>query len=316
MASIEQQSNPGKTIVFVHGRGRKPDPQTLESIWAEGLRAGVERDYAKSGELAAFNDVNLSLAYYGDLTNERRKDRTPAYDEALDVADLNNTLQTLKALGSAKKFRRGGYEGLPGRSSLKEFLADVGAPILSSLRLTEVALAKRMPELAAYWNDDGAFAQVARQRVRERLREAFAREDDVLVLSHCLGSVITYDALWELTNVEGLPNKVTGWITFGSPLGDEFVKRHLRGADKSGAERYPANILNWNNIAAEDDFTCHDETVANDFAPMLQHRLISRIQDYRIYNLAVRYGKSNPHNFIGYLMHPRMTKLVAQWLAT
>ncbi|MDH3641961.1 MAG: hypothetical protein OES38_07680, partial [Gammaproteobacteria bacterium] len=68
-------------------------------------------------------------------------------------------------------------------------------------------------------------------------------------------------------------------------------------------------------VAAEDDFTCHDETMANDFKAMLEHHLISRIKDYRIYNLAVRYGRSNPHNSIGYLIHPRVSRLVADWLA-
>jgi hypothetical protein len=315
LASIEQSTKPGKSIIFVHGRGLKPDAHALQQLWAQSLRAGIERDYAKSGELALFDSTTTNLAYYGDLTNTRRESTIATYDEALDVADLHNTLGALSALGSAKKYRRASYEALPGRSSSREFLADIGAPILSTLRLTEVALAKRMPELAAYWNDDAAFAQNARQRVREPLRAAFARGDDILVIAHCLGSVITYDTLWELSHVEGLQEKLKGWITFGSPLADEFVKRRLHGSDRAGAERYPTNIVNWHNIAAEDDFTCHDETVANDFAPMQENRVISHIKDHSIYNLAVRYGKSNPHNFIGYLVHPRMTKLVAEWLA-
>ena len=118
-----------------------------------------------------------------------------------------------------------------------------------------------------------------------------------------------------LAHVEGLPEKVSTWITFGSPLADEFVKRHLLGGDRTGTQRYPTNIVTWHNIAAEDDFTCHDETVANDFAAMQDQRLISRIRDHRIYNLAVRYGKSNPHNAMGYLMHPRMTGLIGDWLS-
>ena len=152
--------------------------------------------------------------------------------------------------------------------------------------------------------------------MRERLREAYGRGDDVLLICHCLGSVVSYDALWELSHMEALPNKVDTWVTLGSPLADEYVKRHLRGAEKSGAERFPTNLLNWHNVSAEDDFTCHDETVANDFAAMLEQRLISRIKDYRIYNLAVRYGNSNPHNFIGYLIHPRTARLVSDWLST
>ena len=47
---------------------------------------------------------------------------------------------------------------------------------------------------------------------------------------------------------------------------------------------------------------------------MLNLRLVSSIRDYRIYNMAVRYGKSNPHSSVGYLIHPRVTKIVADWL--
>ena len=69
------------------------------------------------------------------------------------------------------------------------------------------------------------------------------------------------------------------------------------------------------NVAAEDDYVCHDKSVADDFKPMLEQRLISRIEDLRIYNLAMRYGKSNPHSAIGYLIHPRITRLLGEWLA-
>ena len=58
----------------------------------------------------------------------------------------------------------------------------------------------------------------------------------------------------------------------------------------------------------------HDNTVSDDFKSMLTQRQISSIRDYRIYNMAVRYGKSNPHNVVGYLVHPRVSTLVAEWL--
>jgi len=47
---------------------------------------------------------------------------------------------------------------------------------------------------------------------------------------------------------------------------------------------------------------------------MLQQRVVSAVNDYRIFNLAVRYGKSNPHSSIGYYIHPRMTKILGDWL--
>jgi len=47
---------------------------------------------------------------------------------------------------------------------------------------------------------------------------------------------------------------------------------------------------------------------------MMEQRLVSAVHDYRIYNLAVRYGKSNPHSSVGYYIHPRVTKIVVDWL--
>jgi hypothetical protein len=315
LAFIEQPTSSGKSIIFVHGRGLKPAPNALETLWISALRAGLERDFEKEQTAAELDRATLVTAYYGDLTNAIRAAAGKSYDEALEIADLNNTLHAMSALESAKRFRRSGYEDLPRRSSIKEFLADMGAPVLSTLGLTEVALSRRMPEVSAYWDQEGAYCRESRERVLTELRAALARGDEIMMISHCLGSVISYDCLWELSrNSQTQAGKIDTWITLGSPLGDEFFKRKLAGADQRGNERYPNNIVNWYNVAAEDDFTCHDETVANDFRPMLENHLISRIKDYRIYNLAVRFGRSNPHNSLGYLIHPRIAKLVADWL--
>ncbi len=38
------------------------------------------------------------------------------------------------------------------------------------------------------------------------------------------------------------------------------------------------------------------------------------IRDHRIYNLALRHGKSNPHHGAGYLIHPQFINVLARWL--
>jgi len=78
--------------------------------------------------------------------------------------------------------------------------------------------------------------------------------------------------------------------------------------------KFPVNVISWHNVAAEDDYTCHDNTLADDFKLMLQQRVVSVVHDYRIFNLAVRYGRSNPHSSIGYYIHPRVSKILADWL--
>ena len=83
--------------------------------------------------------------------------------------------------------------------------------------------------------------------------------------------------------------------------------------EKAG-QRYPKNILSWHNVSAEDDYTCHDHTLRDDFKAMLEEKLVSCIRNYQIYNLAIHYGKSNPHSSVGYYIHPRMMQLIVDWL--
>ncbi len=47
---------------------------------------------------------------------------------------------------------------------------------------------------------------------------------------------------------------------------------------------------------------------------MMREHIVSRISDFRIYNQTVRYGKSNPHSSVGYLIHPRLSKIIRDWL--
>ena len=49
---------------------------------------------------------------------------------------------------------------------------------------------------------------------------------------------------------------------------------------------------------------------ADDFKKILQQRVVSSVHDYHIYNLAVRYGKTNPHSSIGYYIHPVTARII------
>lgn len=321
MAYIDPQDNKpeggNKTLILVHGRGRKPAETELLALWREALDAGVHRDGGDE-QLVRLQQITVACAYYGDLSNAVLSETQSSFDEALDLADRRNSLAELEALTKTKQFRRVGYEALPGRSSVKEFFADVGAPILSTLKLTDLFLSRAMPEVVAYWDKESSYHREVRKRLIGALLPPLERGDDILLIAHCLGSVVAYDTLWEISRGGlggGAANsKIGTLVTLGSPLGDEFVKSKLAGSGATGGGKYPNNVINWTNVAAEDDYTCHDETVANDFRTMLDERLISRITDYRIYNLAIRYGRSNPHNALGYLIHPRVSKLVSDWL--
>ena len=302
---------------MVHGGGYKPPQDALESLWREALAAGLDRDFASEGGRELLEGARVELVYYGDLINPVLESTAGAPDPALDLEDRRRDLHRLAALSSKRKFRRVHYEAVPGKSAMRELVADVAAPVLTALKLADPVLARRLPVLAAYLGPDPELRRACEDRLLRALIPPLSRGDNLLLLCHAMGSVVAYDALWRLSQ-EAEPRapsaRVRTWITLGSPLASEYVKQRLRGAREPADRRHVDKIINWYNVAAEDDYHCHDKTVSNDFARLLKHQRLSRIRDYRIYNLAIRYGRSNPHNSLGYLIHPRTTRLVADWL--
>jgi hypothetical protein len=309
--------NSDRSVIFVHGRNFKPAPGEYMDILNSALSAGIECD--KSESLYSLAAVNKYLAYYGDLTNELLSGHDQFFDEQLDVSDLRSALHALKDIDRKKGFGVGKYDKLPGKSAVTEFAASVLAPVLSAVGLEKPLVASATKDLGAYWEKNSEFGAAVLDRVRKTIATALERNEHIMLVSHGTGSIVTFDALWQLSHDPAYSDKfpdskIDCWLTLGSPLGDSMVRKQLAGADRKGRERFPTNVLAWHNVSAEDDYVCHDSTVADDFKAMLKQRQIGGIRDYRIYNLAIRYGCSNPHSIIGYLIHPRVSKIVSDWL--
>ena len=307
----------GRSLVIVHGRDFKPSGKDLLDLADTALAAGMERDYPEL--LDDYRSLNKELAYYGDLTNALLIEQGGHYDEQLDIGDRRNALHMLRQIDKRKKFSIQRYDKLPGKSAIAEFAADIAAPVLGAVGLASPLIAKVAKDLGVYWNPKIDFAAQVRQRVRTTLCAAIDRGDQVMLISHGTGCIIAYDVIWELSHdpeisAQYSERKIDVWLTIGAPLGDSIVRKKLLGAKEKVAKRYPQIILSWHNISAEDDYACHDNTLADDFKTMLKEKLVSSIRDYQIYNLTVRYGKSNPHSSAGYYIHPRVAQIIADWL--
>jgi hypothetical protein len=308
-----------RSILLVHGRDFKPPADVLMDISLTAMRAGIERDYPESVD--AFANLSKDIAYYGDLTNEFLEAQGKIYDPVLDEGDRKNALTALSAIPQRKRFGIRQYDRLPGKSALREFLADVFAPLLGAIGLTMPLIRAVSKDCAEYLVGTSGFAEEVRKRVRDKLCEHLERNEEVLLITHGLGCLVAYDVLWELSHDPKLcqrvgDTKVDTWVTLGAPLGDMHVRKYLMGAKEKEGTRFPTNVITWYNVAAEDDYACHDNTLADDFKKMLQKRIVSAVRDYRIYNFAVRYGKSNPHSSVGYYIHPRVSKILVDWMNT
>jgi len=311
LLAMTDPSNRAKNkILCIHGRGAKPEAAALAELWVNALQSGLNRDY--KGTTPQIADVDFELFYYADQLTDFAE---PGFDADLDLVNRQDALASLARLERAKQFRRNHYETLPGKTPLKEFVMDVGA----SLGASRLLIKRLMPELDYYWHDTDHWQTNVRARLGETLKQCLLDYDKVMVISHCMGSVMVWDALWTISADQPLTedqgySRIDQWLTLGSPLADNSVRKQLAGASAHGNDRYPTTLTHWHNISAEDDYVCHDKSVADDFSEMLERHLIGDIRDHTIYNLAVRYGRSNPHSSVGYLIHPRVSELVANWL--
>ena len=318
MMTLDDLSGPSnRSLLLVHGRDFKPGRDTYLDLSMAAFCAGIERDFPDL--LGGFDAVRKDIVWYGDLSEKILQGHGKKYDVDLDIGDRRNALNALREIKERKRFGIRQYDRLPGKSAIPEFLADVSAPVLGSVGLAMPLLGSVAKDFAANFDTKLGFADAVRERMRTKLCELMDRGDRIMLITHGTGSVVAYDVLWQLSrdpafNEQYGSKKVELWLTLGSPLGDRNVQKRLLGATEKSENRFPANVVSWHNAAAEDDYTCHDNSLADDFKKMLEQRLVSAVRDYRVFNLAVRYGKSNPHSSIGYYIHPRTAKIISDWL--
>jgi len=316
--TLDELSGPSnRSLLLVHGRDFKPEREAYMDISMAALRAGIERDY--STQVSSFDALQKHIAWYGDLSADILLGNGKTYDPDLDLGDRHNALNALRQIMPRKRFGIRQYDQLPGKSAIAEFVADVSAPILGAVGLAVPVVCSVAKDFGAYLNAKSDFRDKMRQRVRVELCKLMARGDRIMLMTHGTGSVIAYDVMWQLSHDPEYreqygDKKVEVWVTLGSPLGDRNIQKRLSGAKEKVANRFPANVISWHNVAAEDDYCCHDNSLADDFRKMLKQHQVSVLRDYRIYNLAVRYGKSNPHSSVGYYIHPRVSKILSDWL--
>ena len=306
-----------RSILIVHGGDFKPPAEVYMDEASTALHEAVQRDYPDHVE--SFGKVGIELAYYGDLGNAYLRSKGRHYDEQLDIGDRRNALESLRKIPQRKKFGLQYYDKLRGKSAIPEAIADVASPLLGVLGLTTLLVSLVAKDFALYLRGSTDFTEQVRGRVRDKLIELLRRGDKVLLMSHGTGCAVAYDVLWQLSHDERFRDefgatKIDVFMTLGSPISDNMVRRRLLGAGRHSTERFPTNIITWENISAEDDYMCHDKTVGDDLKAMMREHVISSINDYRVYNHAMRYGKSNPHCSLGYFIHPRVAKIVVDWI--
>lgn len=322
-----------KRLVIIHGRDKKPDRETMLRLIKTSLTAGLQRVNESAANKMLYGDIPITFVYYGDINNAlllneiKKNQKLMKYMKEVDgkwyVKDdyYDLDLQLLIERPTEQLNKKKYLELIQDQKllSLRDEAAAIVSPFLSLFDMSYDLIRTMLPDLGAYLNSRVVGSEI-RERLQKSLSEALYENEDVMLISHSMGCMVSYDVLWKFSRMSEYKHlwdrKLNVWLTIGNPLGEPAVKKGLYDSNEPRDGRYPKNIRKWVNVSAVDDYISHDTTIKDDFHQMVDEKLIKEITDQPlIYNFwKDRFGKCNPHNLFGYLNHPHVASQVANWI--
>lgn len=289
-------------IIFVPGLLPKPERELHRDALRRCLLAGVRRiDEQVAAEIesqpAAFDIVSWTYDFY-------RKRQDFEIDRPAVEAVIQKPAADERDIAEATSWKR----------RLTRWIYKLGdrLPFLIPALANE-QIAVHLRDLDRYLNDVNGVAAHARRMLKAPLLAAAAGGNPVLLIAHSMGSVIAYDSLWELSQGEYSGMQLDMLLTMGSPLGQRYMQKRLKGADQEGANRYPSNIRRWKNLSAVGDLTALDRHLADDFGEMLELDLLDSLEDEILLTHFRQDGRLNVHAEYGYLANEKTARTIIEW---
>jgi len=292
-------------IIYVPGLLPKPEPEVHKEALLRCLLAGLQRaDLAVADSVASTVGGFDVISWTYDFYRQHR-------DFGIDSDAVDNVIRQPAAsksdIAEASSWRRRLTRGL---FKLGDYL-----PLLIP-HFADERTQLHLRDLRRYINDDNGIAEHTRRMLKVPLQAAAKGDHPVLLIGHSMGSVISYDTLWEMSHNNRDHVQVDLLLTMGSPLGQRFVQKQLKGHSARGADRYPHNIRHWKNLSAVGDMTAIDSRLRNDFKEALALGLVDSFVDAELHNYFRLDGALNVHAEYGYMVNERTASVVAGWWRT
>lgn len=312
-----------KRIIMIHGLASKPPEADVRRLWKKCIVESIKVD--RPGFFDGVNETALDdifrMVYWANDIPSHLEDE-PAYVGKLDAA-VDAVIEERKDKGD------GFHVGLGDK--FKAFFKDIAIDAVYTLTTALTVkddVAKGILEEVRLYSEDQYIADKVRNSLEDELRDAWDNNKEVVLVSHSMGTFIAYDVLWRFShrNTEGYKkfrnNKVKFFITMGSPLGENVVQDILfaKRYKKEGKRSYPNNIDHWHNYACLGDVVAHDSTLKDDFFKEMHKLKIlpkENARDYeKLYNPFKKPSdkKQNPHKSYGYLVQPKLSKWLVEFL--
>ena len=289
-------------ILYVPGLLPKPEASAHRAALLRCLLAGVQRvDEKVAADIAADPQSFDIVAWTYDFYGEHR-------DIGLDAASID------AVIAQTEESQRDKDEATSLMRRLGRWLFTLGdlMPFLIPHLATE-RMELHLRDLRRYMHNRNDIAQHIRELLKIDLRAARDANRPVLLIAHSIGSVIAFDALWQMSRANRETMKIDLLLTMGSPLGQRYLQKRIKGRDAIGAVRFPDNIQRWINLTSFGDLTAIDPHLQTDFGEMTELGLVDSIDDRRTYNWFRLNGELNTHAEYGYLVNPETASIVVNW---
>lgn len=289
-------------ILYIPGLLPKPEPEAHRDALLRCLEAGLRQiDADVADEIVAtphsFDLVSWTYDFY-------REHRNIAIDRAAIHDVIERPVASPGDRREAGSWKRRATLALHRLGDLMPFLI----PYLAGEK-TEV----HIRDLSRYLRNRDGIADHVREMLKLPLRAATESQRPILLLAHSMGSIISWDSLWEMSHEHGDRVVVDTLVSMGSPLGQNYLMKRIKGNDREGPERYPHNVRRWLNVSAVGDMTAVDPTLADNYAEMQRLGLVESIEDRSMYNAFHLDGVLNTHAEYGYLANEVLGRIVAEW---
>lgn len=318
------------TIIFVHGLASKPPKEDTHRLWKKAFIENIRIDSKTlANELEAKPDIFKS-AYWANAIPDHIED-TKDYVSGLNRC-VTNVIRKRKNAGNQLHIKKDGLA----KANAKKFLLHLVNVAGTALTIKDNVIEEYMREVRLYKNDQYIAEQI-RQPLEDLLTEAWDKKHKVVIISHSMGTFISYDVLWKYSHrsedkyTKYRDKVVDYFITMGSPLGDDSLRDFMlierwKKAPKEEAEEerkrlYPLNIKQWHNFSAYGDVVCHDSTLEDDFFKGMKENNVrnytaKQLRDYvKLYNPYVTAeDKKNPHKSYGYLIQPKLSQKFKEFM--
>ncbi len=265
-------------VTFIHGIGNQPAPDRMLTSWKRSLAdggAGVDLDvFGVTSSVVYWADV--MYAEPSDATQEQESmifesvtaGEVPTIDETYIEASGESEREFIEAM--VDTYHLDADESIP----VPE-LEDVDEATAHHLEAVPLPWFVKKPLMRIFLRDVHHY--LFNKSITPRPEETFQVQDEIrqrflanlnavdaqphVVISHSMGTVISYDVL---KRVEASPG-IDTLITLGSPLGLSEIQDQME-PEYTNRDGFPTKVAHWSNLADGLDPVCGaDPRLANDY---------------------------------------------------